>query len=69
MEQPLDVDTVLLQMLGQAYQEVITENGNKPPHFGMSTVLDLASKLWLKSRALERGKTLNPAFSAQVGST
>ena len=53
-------------MLGQAYQEVVMENGNKPPHFGMSTMLDLASKLWLKTRALERGKGLNPAFYVQV---
>ena len=55
-----------MQMLGQVYQEELAENSGKHPHFGMSTVLDLASRLWLRGRAMERGQPGNAAFYAQV---
>ena len=57
-----------MQMLGQVYHEEVAENGGKHPHFGMSTVLDLASKLWLRGRAMERGTAGNAALYAQVPS-
>lgn len=53
-------------MLGQIYQEEVAENGGKRPHLGKSVVLNLASKLWLRARALERGRNGNAASHAQV---
>ena len=53
-------------MLGQVYQEEMAQNGGKRPHFRMSTVLDLACKLWLNGRAIEQGKVGSNAAYAQV---
>jgi len=38
-------------MLGEAYREEVAANGGRMPSLSLSTIADLASRLWLKARA------------------
>lgn len=57
-------------MLGEAFREEVAANGGRLPALTLSTLADLASRLWLKARAWKGlGPTqqgLNPQVSCRT---
>ena len=57
-----------MQMLGEAFREEEAANGGRMPAFTLSTIADLASRLWLKARAWKGvgpHQGLNPQVSCK----
>ena len=54
-----------MQMLGEAFREEAAANGGRMPAFTLSTLADLASRLWLKARAW-KGMGPQQGFNPQV---
>lgn len=52
----------VMQMLGEAFREEVVANGGRLPAFSLSTIADIASRLWLMARAWNGRK--NPQVSA-----